>query len=293
MATQVKVTLIGAAGTRTTEVAARGFYTRGFKAPDPNMMPSIFGEDVRLETDSTPAATPPAPTPEPEPKMENHNNDRFQAGVLATLQCLGSGWHSAKSVFRSYYNKYDHANAADIQIGLALLSENGRIQSKPAEVGESQWLYCAPVSDFERFLDTRQMSRYHLAEIAGIDEVVMCGYADGKGMSRKDAAKIAKALGIDASDLDRFLDKSAAEVEWVKVYRTDLPGPKLIMEMDKSGDWVQQCEAYVEKDTSTTLKAIIDDNHIRFFSSYKRWVEERRQDRKQRLSVHLTKGKVS
>ena len=71
MATQVKVTLIGAAGTRTTEVTARGgFFTRGFKAPDPNMMPSIFGEDVQLE--STPAA--PAPVIEPEPPTPEPDN---------------------------------------------------------------------------------------------------------------------------------------------------------------------------------------------------------------------------
>ena len=75
MATQVKVTLIGAAGTRTTEVEARGgFYTRGFKAPNPLMMPSIFGEDVQL-SDSTPAPisppTPTPPTPTPEPTADN------------------------------------------------------------------------------------------------------------------------------------------------------------------------------------------------------------------------------
>ena len=85
----------------------------------------------------------------------------------------------------------------DIQIGLTLLAEQGRIKSKVADGAN---LYSAPVSDFEKFLDFHRVSQYYLAE-AGIDPSTMSGYVEGKEVSRSDAKKIADALSIDVAEV--------------------------------------------------------------------------------------------
>ena len=161
-----------------------------------------------------PEITPEPPKPEFEYasiklKMspEAHNNDRFQNGIEATLQCLG-GCHTAERVFINYYNKYNHANVRDIEIGLTLLVKSGRVQSKSVR---NKTLYSASVSDFKRFLDTRQVSKYHLPEITGIPEDVMCGYADGEKIGSVDAEKIAKTLDIEAREPHRFSETDGGQ----------------------------------------------------------------------------------
>ena len=138
------------------------------------------------------------------PKMDasDHQNPRFLTGVLASLRCRGNTWLSSDQVFAKYYNKYNLANIYDIEAGLRILSESGKIQVKTE--GDTA-LYCATVSAFEVFLEHKKVSKYHLAEISGIPEAVMCGYADGEKMSGADADKIAKALDIQRSDLGAFV----------------------------------------------------------------------------------------
>ena len=141
---------------------------------------------------------------------EQHQNHRFLTGIKATLKVSGK-WKTAPSVFRDYYNKYNHANVRDIEIGLDILAKADEIQSKVVE-GEKQ--YFLPTFDFERLLDRCHVSRYHLAEITGIDEGVMCGYCKGAKISTADAHKIADKLNIELSELDGMVE--------VKTRLTDL-----------------------------------------------------------------------
>ena len=212
----IEVRLHGANGSRTTQVKAAGFTTRHVITPRESV-PSIFGDVKLSDRKATPKPiTPPAAvTPEPmsvTPKMssDQHKNDRFLTGIKATLKVSGK-WLTAPSVFRDYYNKYNHANVRDIEIGLDILAKADEIQSKVVE-GEKQ--YFLPTFDFERLLDRCHVSRYHLAEITGIDEGVMCGYCKGTKISTADAHKIADKLNIELSELDGMVE--------VKTRLTDL-----------------------------------------------------------------------
>ena len=82
----IQVKLFGAGENRTTEVKARGFYTRGFKAPDPNQMPSIFGDDVSLSDAPTPNPTPPAPVIEPTPPTSQPSTDDIGDRLTSLLK---------------------------------------------------------------------------------------------------------------------------------------------------------------------------------------------------------------
>lgn len=154
-----------------------------------------------MASDPTEEVQPDKKTPQPKMNSEGHHNDRFLARIQATLKVIDD-WATADQVFDRYYNKYDHANVIDIQIGLDILTDTGEIQS---EMVKGTRKYHSPVSDFERFLEAQQVSKYHLADIASIDHDTMCGYADGSKMTRTDAIKIANALDIEISHLNDFV----------------------------------------------------------------------------------------
>ena len=158
--------------------------------------------------DAKPTTEVPAPVSTVEsPKMpsEHHQNHRFLTGIQATLKISGK-WLTAPSVFSQYYDKYNLTNVSDIEIGLDILAKTDEIQSKVVE-GEKQ--YHLPTSDFERLLDRCQVSRYHLAEVTGIDEAVMCDYCKGAEISAADAHAIADTLNIEQSELDGMCDPPA------------------------------------------------------------------------------------
>ena len=78
--------------------------------------------------------------PEPEaPKMpsEQHQNDRFLAGIKATLKVSGK-WLTSPVVFSRFYDKYDLTNVSDIEIGLDILAKANEIQFKVVD-GEKQY----------------------------------------------------------------------------------------------------------------------------------------------------------
>ena len=159
--------------------------------------------------DAKPTTEIPAPVStveSPKTPSEQHQNHRFLTGIKAPLKISGK-WETAPSVFSQYYNKYNHANVLDIEIGLDILAKANEIESKVVD-GEKQ--YHLPTSDFERLLDLCQVSRYHLAEIAGIDEAVMCGYCKGAKIRAADARIIADNLNIDLSELDGIVEVRTA-----------------------------------------------------------------------------------
>ena len=82
----IQIQLFGANGHREIEVQPKGgFFTRGFKGPRPNQMPSIFGDDVHL-AESTPAPTPePAPVIEPTPPTSQPSTDNALGDRLTAL----------------------------------------------------------------------------------------------------------------------------------------------------------------------------------------------------------------
>ena len=199
----IEVRLHSANGSRTTQVKAAGFTTRHVITPRESV-PSIFGDVKLSDRKATPKPiTPPAAvTPEPmsvTPKMssDQHKNDRFLIGIKATLKVSGN-WETADSVFHGYYNKYNLANVRDIEIGLGILAKADEIESKVVD-GEKQ--YFRPTTDFERLIDRCKVSKYHLAEITGIDEAVMIGYCKGTKINAADAHKIADKLNIELSEL--------------------------------------------------------------------------------------------
>ena len=156
--------------------------------------------------------TQPAPVSTPEnmsvtPKMspEQHQNSPILNGIKATLKISGK-WLTAPSVFRGFYDKYNLVNVHDIEIGLDGLAKADEIQSKIVD-GEKQ--YFLPTTDFETLLNRCQVSKYHLAEVTGIDEAVMCGYCKGAEISTADAQKIADTLNIEPSELKGMCDPPA------------------------------------------------------------------------------------
>ena len=186
---RVKVELFGATGNRSTEIQPKGFTTRHIQR--------------RSVIETPPAVI----TPEPmsvTPKMpsEHHQNDRFLTGIKATLKVSGK-WLTAPEVFTRFYDKYNLVNVHDIEIGLDILAKSNEIQSDVVE-GEKQ--FSLPTSDFERLLDRCQVSRYHLAEITGIDEAVMCSYCKGAEISTAAARMIADKLNIEPSELDGIIE---------------------------------------------------------------------------------------
>ena len=152
--------------------------------------------------------TVPASTPET-PKMpsELHQNARLLNGIKATLKISGK-WLTAPSVFRGFYDKYNLVNVHDIEIGLDILAKANEIESKVTD-GEKQ--YHLPTSDFETLLDRCQVSRYHLAEVTGIDEAVMCGYCKGAKISTADAQEIADKLNLSLSEIDGMVEVRTAQ----------------------------------------------------------------------------------
>ena len=147
--------------------------------------------------------TPPAPVSTP----EKHQNDRFLTGIKATLKVSGK-WLTAPEVFTRFYDKYNLVNVHDIEIGLDILAKANEIESKIVE-GENQFHLLT--SDFERLLNLCQVSKYHLAEVTGIDEAEICGYCKGAEMSAADAHKIADKLNIDLSELDGMVEVRTAQ----------------------------------------------------------------------------------
>ena len=155
-------------------------------------------------------ATQPAPVSTPEaPKMpsEQHQNDRFLTGIKATLKVSGK-WLTAPEVFSRFYDKYNLINVHDIEIGLDILAKVERDSIQSCRGRKSVFL---PTSDFERLLNLCQVSKYHLAEITGIDEAVMCGYCNGTKINTADAHRIADKLNIEPSELEGMVEVRTAQ----------------------------------------------------------------------------------
>ena len=170
--------------------------------------------DVQTETpEPQPVSTPepvstPVSTPEPaKMPIGTHHNKRFLNGIEATLKLSGN-WETPLTIYHQHYNKYNLANARDVLIGLEILAKANAIESKVVE-GENQ--FHLPTSDFERLLNLCQVSKYHLAEVTGIDEAVMCGYCKGAKISAAHALVIADALNIQVEELDGMCEKPAAK----------------------------------------------------------------------------------
>ncbi len=129
---------------------------------------------------------------------EQHQNDRFLAGIKATLKISGK-WLTAPSVFHHFYDKYNLVELRDIEIGLDILAKANAIESKVVEGGKQYFL---PTTEFETVLKRCEVSKFHLAEITGIDEAKMCGYCKGVIISAAHALVIADALNIQVEELD-------------------------------------------------------------------------------------------
>ena len=177
--------------------------------PHPNAIPIPEARLRQWKTAAVGIAADLTPTLNPEPAVasteeptkmspEPHQNRRLLNGIKATLKISGK-WLAAPSVFSKYYNKYDHANVSDIEIGLDILAKTDEVQAKVVD-GEKQ--YHLPTSDFETLLNRCQVSRYHLAGITGIDKAVMCGYCKGAKINAADAQMIADKLNIELSELE-------------------------------------------------------------------------------------------
>ena len=147
--------------------------------------------------------TPPAPVSTP----EKHQNPRLLNGIKATLKISGK-WLPAPVVFSQYYDKYNLVDLRDIEMGLDILAKTDEIQSKVVEGGKQYFL---PTTDFERLLNRCQVSKYHLAEITGIDEAVICGYCKGTKIDTADAHLIADKLNIELSELDGIVEVQTAQ----------------------------------------------------------------------------------
>ena len=160
--------------------------------------------DVQADTPE-PVSTPSAPrqhpvsTPEPvKPMMEYHHYDRFLIGVKATLKLSGK-WQTPAGVFSLLYNKYNLANVHDVAVGLEILAKANEVESKQTKIGMQ---YLLTTSAFEELLNRCQVSKYHVAEMTGIDESEMCGYCKGVIISAADAQRIADALDVQIEELD-------------------------------------------------------------------------------------------
>ena len=209
MTAQIQVELIGANGTRTTAVTPTGFPTRHI-----NRAAAIPTEAVKVTPDlpiapvSTPKQSAPVSTPEPaKMPIGTHHNKRFLNGIESTLKLSGN-WETPLTIYHQHYNKYNLANARDVEIGLEILAKSNAIESKVVE-GENQ--FHLPTSDFERLLNLCQVSKYHLAEVTGIDEAVMCGYCKGTKISAAHALVIADALNLEVSELDGMCEKQSLQ----------------------------------------------------------------------------------
>ena len=75
-------------------------------------------------------------TPAPKMTSEGHKNSRFLNKINASLSILG-GWNSASQVFSRYHNKYNSANVTDIEIGLELLVDAGRVEKRAEKSGRT------------------------------------------------------------------------------------------------------------------------------------------------------------
>ena len=160
--------------------------------------------------DAKPTTEVPAPVSTVEaPKLPSdlHQNVRFFSGIKATLKISGK-WLAAPSVFSQYYDKYNLVELRDIEIGLDILAKENEIESKVTDGGKQYFL---PTSDFETLLDRCQVSRYHLAEITGIDEDVMFGYCKGVKISAADARIIGDKLNIERPELEGMVEVRTAQ----------------------------------------------------------------------------------
>ena len=147
--------------------------------------------------------TPSAPVSTP----GHHQNHRLLTGIKATLKISGK-WLTAPVVFSQYYDKYNLVELRDIEMGLDILAKADEIQSN---VIEGKNLYVLPTTDFERLLNRCQVSKYHLAEVTGIDEAVICGYCKGAEINTADAHKIADKLNLELSELDGMVEVRTAQ----------------------------------------------------------------------------------
>ena len=168
--------------------------------------------DVQTDTpEPQPVSTPepvstPVSTPEPaKPMVEYHHYDRFLIGVKATLKLSGK-WETPAGVFSQFYNKYNLANAHDVAVGLEILAKATEIESKETKIGMQ---YLLTTSAFEELLNRCQVSKFHVAELTGIDESEMCGYCKGVIISAADALVIADALDIQIEELDGLCEAPA------------------------------------------------------------------------------------
>ena len=157
---------------------------------------------------SNPSATRQQPVSNPAPaKMPigSHQNDRFLNGIEATLKLSGN-WETPLTIYHQHYDKYNLANARDVEIGLEILAKADAIESKETDGGMQ---YLLTTTEFETVLNRCQVSRYHLAEITGILEAKMCRYCKGVMISAADALVIADALNIDVKELDGISEAPA------------------------------------------------------------------------------------
>ena len=155
---------------------------------------------------STPSAArqQPVSTPEPaKPIVEYQHYDRFLIGVKATLKLSGK-WQTPAGVFSQFYNKYNLANVQDVAVGLETLAKANEVESKETKIGMQ---YLLTTSAFEELLNRCQVSKFHVAELTGIDESEMCGYCKGVKISAAHAQTIADALNLEVSELDGLCEK--------------------------------------------------------------------------------------
>ena len=121
---------------------------------------------------------------------------------------MSGNWETPLTIYHQHYNKYNLANARDVSIGLEILAKANAIESKVVEGGKQ---YLLPTTEFETVLNRCQVSKYHLAEITGIDEAKMCGYCKGVIISAAHALVIADALNLEVSELDGMCEKQSLQ----------------------------------------------------------------------------------
>ena len=208
----IEVRLHGAQGTRTQAVTPQGFPTRHI-----NREEAIPSESVKvtpdLPTQPEPVSTPPAPrqqpvsTPEPvKPIVEYQHYDRFLIGVKATLKLSGK-WQTPAGVFSLLYNKYNLANVHDVAVGLETLAKANEVESKETKIGMQYLLTTSALRGIAKPMPS--FSKYHVAELTGIDEAKMCEYCKGVIISAADALVIADALDVQIEELDGLCEAPA------------------------------------------------------------------------------------
>ena len=150
----------------------------------------------------------PSAHPNPQsPLLEYHHYDRFLIGVKATLKLSGK-WETPAGVFSQFYNKYNLANVQDVAVGLETLAKANEVESKETKIGMQ---YLLTTSAFEELLNRCQVSKFHVAELTGIDESEMCGYCKGVKISAAHAQTIADALNLEVSELDGLCEKQSLQ----------------------------------------------------------------------------------